>query len=78
MYVMNEFLTANSSCTTKYFFLITVVELCSPHLCASFGTLFIQIGQLFESQRVFEVCLKKDKSLSSKQNVINFGILPNV
>ena len=34
-----------------------------------------QIGQLFEVQRVFEVCLEIDKSLLSKENVVDFGIL---
>ena len=35
-------------------------EVCSPHLYASFGTFYAQIGQLFEAQWVFEVCLKID------------------
>ena len=37
-YVLNEFLTANRS------------QVCSPHLYASFGTFFVQIGQLFAAQ----------------------------
>ena len=42
-------------------------------------TLFcVQIGQFFEAQWVFEVCLKIDKLLLSKENVDDFGILPNV
>ena len=42
-------------------FEITPVEVCSPSLCASFGTFCDQIGQLFKVQRVFEVYLKIDK-----------------
>ena len=30
-----------------------VIEVCSPHLYASFGTFCVQVGQLFEAQRVF-------------------------
>ena len=33
---------------------VTVIEVCSPHLCASFGTFCVQIGQLFAAQRVFK------------------------
>ena len=36
-YVLNEFLTAESSCTTKYFEK-THIEGCSPYLYASFGS----------------------------------------
>ena len=38
----------------------TLKEMCIPHLYASFGTFWVQIGQLCES---FEVCLKIDKPL---------------
>ena len=31
-------------------FLKNHIEVCSPHLCASFGTFYVQIGQSFESQ----------------------------
>ena len=44
----------------------------------SFGTFWVQIGQLFEAQWIFEVCLKIDKSLVSKENVVDFGILKNM
>ena len=44
-----------------------LIEVCSPHLYASFGIFCAKIGQLFEAQRVFEECLE-----------IDFGILPNV
>ena len=53
-------------------------EACSPHLYASFDTFCAQIGQLFEAQWVFEVGLKIDKLLSSKENIVDFGILPIV
>ena len=33
---------------------------------------FVQIGQLFEAQWVFEECLNIDKSLFSKENVVDF------
>ena len=59
---------SHRSCTTKYF--------CIQHSYASFDTFCVQSGQLFETQRVFEVCLKIDKLLSSKENVVDFGILP--
>ena len=44
-YVMNEFLIAHRSCTTKYFW----KNLYRSY--ASFGTFCFQIGQLFETQR---------------------------
>ena len=46
----------------------TYIEVDSPHFCAYFGTFCAQIGQLFEAQWVFEICLKINKSLSSKEN----------
>ena len=57
---MNEFLTANRSCATKYFWTKTLTEVYSPHICASFGTFCAQIDQLFEALWV-------DKSLSSNE-----------
>ena len=56
----------------------TLIEIGSPHLYPSFGTFCAQIGQLFEAQWVFEICLKINKSLSSKENVVDFAILPIV
>ena len=56
----------------------TPIEVCSSYLYASFDTFCVKIGQLFEAQWVFEECLKIDKSLSSKENVVDFGILPIV
>ena len=35
-------------------------------------------NQLFEVQWISEVCLKIDKSLSSKENVVEIEIIPNV
>ena len=55
----------------------TLREVGSSHLYASFGTFWVQIGQLFEAQWVFEKCLKTVKSLFSKENVVDFGNLPN-
>ena len=80
IYVMNEFLTA-CILYIKMFSEKTLIKVCSLYLYASFGTFCTQIGQLFESQWVFEVCLKIDKLLPlllSKENVVDFGILPNV
>ena len=37
----------------------TLTEVGSLHLYASFGTFYVQIGQLFEAQWVFEKCLKR-------------------
>ena len=50
----------------------------SPNLYASFATFCAKIGQIFEALWVFELCLKIDKSLLSKENVVDFGILPIV
>ena len=52
-----------------------LIKVGSSHLYASFGTFCSQIGHLFEGQWVFWLCLKIDKSLLSKQNVDDFGIL---
>ena len=57
---MIEFLTANCSCTTKYFWK-TLIEVCNPHFYASFGTFCVQSGQFFEAELVFEKCLNIDK-----------------
>ena len=54
------------------------MEVGTSHIYASFDTFCVQIGQLFEAQSVFEICLKIDNWLSSKENVVDFGILPNV
>ena len=54
------------------------IKVFTPHLYASFGTFCVQIGQLFAAQWLFETCLKFNKSLSSKENVDDFAILPNV
>ena len=37
-----------------------LIENCSPHLYASFGSFYAKIGPLFEEQWVFKVCLKID------------------
>ena len=47
--VLNEFLTADRSFISKYF-QKTLMEVCSSHLYASFGTVCVQIGQYFEAQ----------------------------
>ena len=70
MHVLNELLTADR--VKQNIFEKTLIEAYIPSLYASFGTFCVEIGQLFE------VCLKIDESLSSKENVVDFGILPNV
>ena len=45
----------------------TLIEVGWLNLYASFGTFYVQIGQLFESQWAFEECLNIDKSLFSKE-----------
>ena len=35
---------------SKIFFEKTLIEVCSPHLFASFGTFCVKIGQFLESQ----------------------------
>ena len=37
------------------------IEVCSLHFYASFGTFHAKIGQLFEAQWVFEVCLENQQ-----------------
>ena len=51
--VLNEFLTADHSCTIKYL-KKTLIKVGISHICASFGTFCVQIGQLFEAQRDFK------------------------
>ena len=47
-YVLNEFSTADHLCTVQQkLFEKTLIELGSSHLYASFGTFYVQIGQLF-------------------------------
>ena len=70
MHVLNEFLTADRSCTSRYFWK-TLIEVGSSHIYASFGTFWVKIGQLFEAQWVFEKCLKTVKWRQ-------FRILPKV
>ena len=50
MYVVNEFLTADRSCTVQQnIFEKTLIEVDSSHLYASFGTFCVQIDHIFES-----------------------------
>ena len=51
-----------------------MIKVGSLNLYASFGTFWIQIGQSFDSQWAFEEWLNIDKSLFSKENVVNFGM----
>ena len=53
MYVLNKFLTADCSCTTKYFWK-NHIEFYRPHLYTSFGTFYVQIDKLFATQWVFK------------------------
>ena len=71
MYVLIEFLTADRSCTRKYFW-NNSTELGSSHIYASFGTFCVRIGQLFEAQWVFKKCMKTVKSLFSMENDVDF------
>ena len=48
--LLNDFFTADHLCKPNIFFEKTLIEICSPHLYASFGTFCVQIGQLFEPQ----------------------------
>ena len=50
----------------------SLIEVCSPHLHASFVTLCIKIGQLFETQGIFEEYLKIDKYPLYKDYVADF------
>ena len=57
-YVLNESFTTHSSCATKYFwklFLKTSIEIVSSRLYASFGTFWVQIGQLVKAQWDFKL-----------------------
>ena len=50
-YVLNKFLTADRSCTTKYSIVEkTLIKVGSSYLYASFGTCCVQIGKFFKSQ----------------------------
>ena len=49
LYVLNKFLTADRSFTTIYFWK-NLIEVGSSYLYASFGTVCVQIGQLFEAK----------------------------
>ena len=49
----------------------TLIEAYSPHIYASFGTFWAQIGQSFEVQWVFEKYMKTVKSLFSKENYVD-------
>ena len=71
-YVMNEFVTVMY--IQQNVFEKTLIEVCILHLYASFGSFCVQIGQLFETQWVFEECLNMDKSLVLKENVVDVGI----
>ena len=53
MYVLNEFLIADCSCTKKYFWK-TLIEVYGSYLYASFGTFCVQIGQFFETRLIFK------------------------
>ena len=64
MYVLNGCLTADRSFTTKYF-QKTLIEVDSSHLYGSFGTFYIQIGQLFGSHTVDDLGFIFDLSRSS-------------
>ena len=74
-YVMNEFSTADCSCTIQQnIFGITLTEVCSPHLYVSFGTFCVQIGQLFEALwSIFE----NRQIIAIEENVFDYGFLPN-
>ena len=46
-YVLNKLLTADQSCTAKIFLKKLLKNRVSPNPDASFGTFYVQIGQLF-------------------------------
>ena len=71
IYVLSNFFTADRSYTTKYL-KKTLIEVGSSHIYASFGTFFVQIGQLFRAKQVFDKCMKTVKSLFSKENDFDF------
>ena len=50
-----------------------IIEVGSLHIYASFGNFWVQIGQLFEAQWVFEKCMKTVKLLFSKENDVDFA-----
>ena len=51
-----------------------LIEVCIPHLHASFGTFCVQISQLFEGQGVFEECFEIHKYPFSKKKGDDFEI----
>ena len=56
----------------KNIFEKTLIEIDTSHLYASFGTFYVQIGQLFEAEWVFENCKKTVKSLFLKESDVDF------
>ena len=52
----------------------SLIEVGSSHLYASFESKLVN----YSRHNVFEKCLKLVKSLFSKENVVDFGSLPNV
>ena len=50
MYVLTEFLTAHTVREQQSIFELTLSEVYTSQSCASFGTLCVQIGQLFKVQ----------------------------
>ena len=50
----------------------TLIQVGSSYLYASFGTFYVQIGQLFEAQWVFDKSMKTVKSLFSTENDVDF------
>ena len=53
LYVLKDSLTAHNLCTLKYFWKNSI-EFRSPHIYASFGTFFVQIGHSIEVLCVFK------------------------
>ena len=62
MYVLNEFLTADHSCTTKYFWKNSDKGF-SSHIYASFDIICFQICQSFEAQWDFKLWEEFEKDL---------------
>ena len=61
-------------CKTKYFWK-TLIEVFSPHLYASFGTFYVQIGQSFAAQWVFKQSeeFRNRRNFSSMRAICRFS-----
>ena len=77
-YVQNKFVTADHSCTTKYFWKI-LIEVGSSHLYASFGTFCVQMSDnptLINKRNIFVNILNFLNFFSKQYGRVDFQLYP--